>query len=210
MKTWTLRREDLLLPSEWQKLKSSLNARAELAEKRRRFTAVQERAICFVLVWTGARRAELAALTCGDVHLLNDRPYIVIRMGKGGRYREVVISPDCRVFLKRFLKAKEAHGQPVTDDAPLFLPQRGNRYSGSGVARVWRNACHRAGIPIRSAHKARHFFASRLYQATRDIKQVQRQLGHSKITTSQVYVELEDSELFKGMEAMDRLLQVDS
>lgn len=209
MKTWTLKRDDLLLPSEWQKLKSSLNARAELAEKRHRFTAVQDRAICFLLIWSGARRAELAALNRGDLFLKNERPFITIRKGKGGRYRAVTVCVECRVFLKRFLDAQEAHGYSENPDSPLFKPQRGNRYSGSGIARVWRNACKRAGIPIRSVHKARHFFASRLYEATHDIKQVQQQLGHSKITTSQVYVELEDTELFKGMEAMNRLLHSD-
>ena len=207
MKPWTLKREDLLTPAEWAKLRATLNARAELAETRSTWAAVQDRAICLLAAWTGFRRAELAALDCGDVHLTNDRPYIVVRHGKGDQYREVLLSPECRAFLKRFLKSKKARHQPTEGFAPLFLPQRGTRYTADGISRVWKSACKRAGIPARSIHKARHLFATSLYAATKDLRLVQKQLGHARITTTTVYADVYDDATLEGMKALDKVLR---
>lgn len=208
MKTWSLRRQDLLTGQEWAKLRASLNARAELAEMRGAWTAIQDRAICFVAVWTGLRRSELAALNRADLFLANERPYIVVRHGKGDKHREVIVSPDCRAFIKRFLKAKAERGAAAAEDAPLFVTQRGQRYTADGLYRVWRSACRFAGIPARKIHAARHYFATALYTATRDMRLVQKQLGHSRITTTQVYADLEDSEMLAGMSLLDKRLRM--
>jgi integrase len=207
MKAWSLRREDLMTPQEWAKLRMSLNARAELAERRRSWSAIQDRAICFLAVWAGLRRAELAALNCGDIYLTNDRPYVVVRHGKGDQYREVLLSPECRAFLKRFLKEKRARGEPVEGLAPLFLPQRGTRYTADGIYRVWKSSCSRAGIPARSIHKARHLFASVLYAATKNLRLVQKQLGHARVTTTTVYTDIFDEDTLAGMKALDKALK---
>ena len=207
MKNWELHREDLLTPNEWAKLRASLNARAEVAESRCTWTAIQDHAICNFAVWTGLRRAEIAALNSGDLHLLNDEPFVVVQHGKGDKYRRVVLSPESRAHMKRFLRAKAERGESVEADAPLFRPQRGARYTGDGIYRVWKAACRRAGIPPRSIHKARHFFATKLYGATKNLLTVRKQLGHARVTTTQVYTDVDDAEVFAGMAALDKSLK---
>ena len=207
MKNWELHREDLLTPNEFAKLRACLNARAEVAGSRNTFTAIQDRAVCFLAVWTGLRRAEIAALQCGDIHLTNEKPYLCVRHGKGDKFREVVLSPECRAFFKRFLNAKADRGESVEGDAVLFRPQRGARYTADGIYRIWKAACKRAGIPPRSIHKARHFFATALYGATKDLRLVQKQLGHSRITTAEVYTQVDDSDALAGMSALDKRLK---
>lgn len=208
MKAWTLHREDLLTPQEWLKLRASINARAEVSERRRTWRAVQERAICMTAAWTGLRRAELSALNCGDLHLTNERPFLVVRHGKGDQFREVLMSPDGRAFLKRFLKAKAERGASIEGIAPLFLPQRGTRYTGDGISRVWKSACRKAGIPARSIHKARHLFGTCLYSATKDLRLVQKQLGHARVTTTTVYADVFDEDALAGMKSLDKALRI--
>ena len=207
MKAWSLHREDLMTPGEFARLRGSLNARAELAEKRRTWTAIQDRAICMTAVWTGLRRGELAALDCGDLHLPTDRPFVVVRRGKGSRYREVVLSPDARSFLRRYIRAKTRRGDPSGPRDPLFWTQRRSRYTGDGIYRVWIAACKRAGILGRSVHKARHLFATTLYGATRDLRLVQKQLGHARVTTTTVYADVSDDLALAGMRALDDRLR---
>jgi integrase len=205
VKTWELSREDLMTPEEWGRLRSHLEREAQLAEVRRTWTAIQDRAICYAAVWSGLRRAELAALNVGDLFLKNDRPYLVVRHGKGDKYRSVAISPSLRVLLKRFLAAR---GLDRDRDAALalFRPQRGERYTADGIYRVWKTACKEAGIPPRSIHKARHLFGQVLYEATEDLRFVQKQLGHSRITTTQVYVEISAAKAEKNLKLFDRSL----
>ena len=59
-----------------------------------------------------------------------------MRNGKGGKHREVILSPECRAFMKRFLKAKADHVRQIDANAVLFLPQRGSRYTSDGIYRV--------------------------------------------------------------------------
>ena len=207
MKSWSLRREDLLEPREWARLRASLNSAAEVAERRRTWTAIQARAICFIAAWTGLRREELARLNVGDLRLTNDRPFLIVRRGKGGAYREVILSPDARRFLKRYLRAKDEYGEPVGPRSAVFRPQRGDRYTPDGIYRVWKAACCRAGLPPRSIHKARHLFASALYAVTKDLRLVQKQLGHERITTTTVYADVFDEDALAGMKALDKALR---
>lgn len=207
MKTWQLRREDLLTQEEWRRLQAYLNREAELAEIRGTWTAIQDRAICFTAVWSGLRRAELAALKVGDLYLTNELPYIVVRSGKGGKSREVACSDRLRVLLKNFLRARNLDRERDADQY-LFRPQRGDRYTPDGIYRVWKTACEAAGIPPRSIHKARHLYGQLVYESTKDLRFLQKQLGHSRITTTQVYVEISPSEVERNLELLDRALAV--
>jgi site-specific recombinase XerC len=202
MKQWELHREDLIEPNEYKILKSFLTRQYDLANLRGAFTAIQDRAICFLAFYTGLRRSEIANLDIQDLYLTNDRPYIVVRHGKGDKHREVLISNDCRAMLKAFIKVR----RESTCDA-LFVPQRGERYTGDGIYRVFKTAMEEAGLPPKSIHKARHYNGMMLYSASKDIRFVQKQLGHSRITTSQVYVDIVAEDAQENLENLDKALK---
>jgi integrase len=197
MKNWQLHREELLTDEEWNKFKLYLEERV----KNGNWTDYQDRAICYFAVWTGLRRSEIADIKLSDLNL-GYRPYIIVRNGKGSKYREVLISQECSLFIKYFLKTRHNNGEH------LFIPQRGMKYTGDGIYRVWKTALKDAGLPHRSIHKARHYNGSKLYQITKDPKFVQEQLGHSRITTTEVYMHVFDDEAQKHLQNFDNSLKM--
>lgn len=202
MKTWELRREDLLQPIEWRQFRAFLNAAYDLARARNGYTGVQDRAICLFAIYTGLRRSEISDIRIEDIFLTNESPYIVVRNGKGQKYREVLISNDCRVMLKNFLKVRR---ESVSN--ALFVPQRGTKYTGDGIYRVWKTAMKEAGLPPKSIHKARHYNGMMLYSASGDIVFVKKQLGHSRITTTQVYVDIVAEDAKENLDNLDKALK---
>ncbi len=134
------------------------------------------------------------------MYLTNDAPFLVVKDGKGGKRREVMISPILRAILKKFIRGMEP--------GPVFRPQRGERYTGNGLWRVWAVACAGAGILPRSIHKARHFYGQKQYEATNDLRFVQKQLGHSRIVTTQVYVEISNTKAAENLVGLDKVLRV--
>lgn len=196
-KIWQPRRADQITPQEWLQLRTHLRERAERRGAR---LAIRDEMIVLAAFYTGLRRSELAGLTVGDLNLKNEHPFIVVRRGKGEKFREVAIGPKLRALFKRFVRQKAAWGEALNDDAPLFLSERG-AFSGSGIARVFRRACVEAGLRPYHIHLARHFFGANLYAATKDLRVVRVQLGHSRITTTQVYMDL------RGEEAAEAVAQ---
>ena len=204
MKTWELHREDLMTREEWLKLRSHLQTKYDLAIARGSWTAIQDMVICFTAVYTGLRRMELAALSLGDLHLTNENPYIVVRHGKGDKFREVRITPATRAMLKSFLKMQGLSTDAAPDRA-LFNSQRG-RYTPNGIYRVWKTACAEAGIREVSIHKARHMYCSTLYATNKDPQFVRQQAGHSRITTTQVYIDIFDGDAGESLTLLDKAL----
>jgi integrase/recombinase XerD len=204
-KPWELRRENQITREQFHRLRRHLRERAELAERRGGRLAIRDEAIILTAFLTGLRRAEIAALTVGDLHLLNQHPFVVVRNGKGGRFREVAVGPRFRADLKRFLRVKEGWGEPVDDAAPLFLSERG-RFTGGGIARVFRSACVAAGLPRFNVHLARHFYGTCLFAASKDLRVVRTMLGHARLATTQTYMHLHDEEAADGLAAFEKFI----
>ena len=128
---------------------------------------------------TGLRRAELAAIRCGDVDL--SRRGLSVRAVKGGRDRTVSLY-DVADHLGEFLDWKAGAGEPTDPAAPLLRGIRGP-FTPNGLARVWRQAVVRAGLPALSIHGARRTFATLV--ASRGRLEVAKEcLGHKDITTT--------------------------
>lgn len=136
--------------------------------------------VCFMLL-TGCRLAETAALDITDLDLVGR--VATLRTTKGGDPDRVMLSP-------RLAKILAAH---VGDrgDGPLFTAH-GRRLSTRQIQRIVTARVQEAGIdkPI-TAHSLRHSFATRLYNATGDIRLVQQALRHSHVTTTEVYAQIE-------------------
>lgn len=196
MQTWRLHREDLLKDEEWQAFKVYLDSRIN-----KNWTNTQDHAICMISIWTGLRRSEIANLNITDLFLYPVRPFIVVRHGKGDRYREVLISDDCKNYLEGFIHKRISQGKA------LFIPQRGERYTGDGIYRVWTTALKDAKLPHRSIHKARHYNGSKLYEITKDPKFVQEQLGHSRLSTTEVYIHLNSKQAEQHLKNFDNIIK---
>lgn len=141
---------------------------------------------------TGLRVSELAAIRLRDIDLKR-RILTVTRLKRKPKVPEsLAIGKDLIKHLRAFTKWKRQRGEPMKLHSPLFLSKRRDEDTGlpqpltaQGLQWVWKAAVKRAGLPAKlTIHSARHTMAVHLLKKTRNLKQVQRQLGHTSITTT--------------------------
>jgi integrase/recombinase XerC len=140
-----------------------------------------DRMQCWLLLGClqGLRCQEIAGLTREDV--LEENMMLRIVHGKGGRERQLALHPDV-------LDALERYGMPAR--GPIFLRADGWRYTANYVSHVVSTHLHDAGSDS-TAHTLRHWFASKAYSSSRDLRLVQELLGHSSPTTTAVYTKID-------------------
>lgn len=153
-----------------------------------------------VLTSSGVRVGEAADLRCGDVRTGYGESALFVRSGKGNKSRTVEIPASLRRHLKRFLQWKAERGEPTGADDPLLVGQRGP-LSPQGVQLIVKGALKATGLyePGRSAHCLRHSFAVAVYRKSRDLRAVQKLLGHSRIETTTIYADVTREDLAESV-----------
>jgi integrase/recombinase XerD len=154
---------------------------------------LRNRAMLEVLYATGLRISELVGLTTERV---NPEAGFVLVMGKGGKERVVPLGEVALDWLDRY--RREARPALLGERASraLFVTSRGTSMSRQN-AWMFITACAReAGIAKRlSPHTLRHSFATHLLEHGADLRSVQLLLGHSDISTTQIYTHVEQERL---------------
>ena len=148
---------------------------------------LMHRAMLMTLYATGLRRAELRRLKVGDID--SERMVIHVHEGKGGRDRDVLLSPKLLETLReywRWMKPK-----------PWLFPGMVNNWRADvpvDTKVVWvavRAAKERAGVTKHvSPHTLRHSFATQMPEAGTDLRTIQVLLGHAKLADTTVYLHL--------------------
>ena len=146
---------------------------------------VRDRAILELLYATGARITEIVSLDLDD---LVD-PTLLRVLGKGSKERLVPVGRYAQAALQAYLVrtrpllALNGKGTPA-----LFLNQRGGRLSRQSAWQIIHDASELAKLPGEiSPHTLRHSFATHLLEGGADVRVVQELLGHSSVTTTQIY-----------------------
>jgi integrase/recombinase XerD len=178
----------LTTPSTWLALPKFLTvAEAEAllqAPDEKKPQGVRDRAMLEVLYGSGLRVSELAALKLAEINL--EDGFLVCR-GKGGKERIVPLGRSSGRAVGRYL----AEIRPRLDHGgreELFLSRRGRPFTRQGVWKLLRQHAGTAGLAARiSPHVLRHSFATHLLERGADLRSVQLMLGHSQITTTQIY-----------------------
>lgn len=156
---------------------------------------LRDKAIIELLFSTGLRVSELAGLTKDMINL--KREEFTVR-GKGDKPRVVFLSNQARYWLEKYL-GKRRDASPY-----LFTSHdragKGRDYDGGltprSVQRIVEQYARAAGITKRiTPHTVRHTFATDLLRNGADIRSVQTLLGHSSITTTQIYTHITDERL---------------
>lgn len=145
---------------------------------------LRDRALVEVLYGTGARVSEVLRLCVDD---LTDCGGILRFLGKGSKERIVPIGGKALEAVDAYL----VRGRPQLSkgkSSALFLNKRGGALSRQSAWAVIKQCAQRAGIEAEiSPHTLRHSFATHLLEGGADVRVVQELLGHSSVTTTQIY-----------------------
>jgi len=156
----------------------------------------RDRAIIEFLYGSGLRVGELSRLDLEDVRI----PDRLIRVrGKGRKERIVPFGRRALEALRAYLpdRARWRMEKPRRDDA-LFVNQRGGRLTDRSVRRLLDAALTRAALDIdMHPHSLRHAFATHLLEAGMDLRAIQEMLGHSSLSTTQIYTTVDLAHLIR-------------
>lgn len=146
-------------------------------------------AILELLYSAGVRVAELASIDVSDLDLTTGQAVV---LGKGNKERLIHIGSKAQQALKLWLSLRNQYCQPdhVTD--ALFLNKNGERLSIRGIQYQMKALGKRFNVNLNlHPHMLRHSFGSHLLQSGADLRAVQELLGHSDISSTQIYTHLD-------------------
>lgn len=144
--------------------------------------ALRNRALLELLYSCGLRSAEAVGLDLADVDF--EREAVHVR-GKGGKERVVPLGEEAAHLVSRYLREGRPQLARGACDA-VFLSVRGRRLDTSVLRRL-----------LRHPHRLRHAFATHLLEGGADLRTIQELLGHSSISTTQIYSHVDGKRLRK-------------
>jgi integrase/recombinase XerC len=135
--------------------------------------AVRNRALVELVYSAGLRSAEAVGLDLGDVDF--EQELVHVREGKGAKDRVVPLGEEAAALLARYLHSARPQLARGAENA-LFLSARGRRLDTSTLRRL-----------VPHPHRLRHAFATHLLEGGADLRTIQELLGHSSLSTTQMY-----------------------
>lgn len=159
---------------------------------------LRNRLLLEILYGTGARVSEAAGLTLG---MLDQAARVITITGKGNKTRIVPYGQYAADALASYLR--DARPQllaksPVMHDK-LFVNQRGQALTASGIEYILKQLAKKAGLTqMISAHMFRHTYATDMLNNGADLRTVQQLLGHSSLSTTQIYTHVTTDALQKS------------
>lgn len=164
-----------------------INRILEVNEKAETPIGVRDNAILELLYSTGMRISELTSLDLDSLKDISLNQTIKI-VGKGGKERVVPVGGAATRAIENYLVRGRSALLKKNSNRALFLNTRGNRISRQSVWQIIQDVATAANIEEHlSPHTFRHSFATHLLDGGADIRVVQELLGHSSVTTTQIY-----------------------
>jgi integrase/recombinase XerD len=155
--------------------------------------AKRDKAIIEMLYSCGLRVSELCALSLNNLYLNDDMIRI---MGKGSKERLLPVGGRAKIFLNDYLIHCRPGIQKDKGSSSVFLSRNGNPLTRAMINNILRKWSQVAGISKSvSPHTLRHSFATHLLEGGADLRFVQALLGHSDISTTQIYTHLDKHHL---------------
>ena len=137
---------------------------------------------------SGLRLSELSSLDIVDLDLVDCS--LIVRSGKGGKSRVLPIGSKAVKAINNWLQERSINIPAV--DAALFVTTKGRRLGQRSIELRLAQWCKKKGLQEHiHPHMLRHSFASHLLESSQDLRAVQELLGHSNISTTQIYTHLD-------------------
>jgi integrase/recombinase XerC/integrase/recombinase XerD len=154
---------------------------------------IRDRAMFELAYACGLRAQELAGLEVGDLEI--DAEQVRVE-GKGGKTRFVPVGEHALRCVRRYLDSARPELAAAGELSTLFLSKSGRALATSDVRRRLRLWCARAGLAgTFSPHTLRHSFATHLLDGGADLRAIQELLGHSSVSSTQLYTRVESARL---------------
>tara|TARA_B100000787_G_scaffold133181_1_gene102067 strand:+ start:1185 stop:2102 length:918 start_codon:yes stop_codon:yes gene_type:complete len=158
-------------------------------EKNDLWVNLRDRAVMLLLYGAGLRISEALSLKKKEAP---SGDWLRI-LGKGNKYRDVPLLPVICDGIKEYL---DACPFDVKEEQPLFLGKRGGLLSPRIIQRRIENLRYTLGMPSHTTpHALRHAFATHLLSGGADLRAIQQLLGHSSLSTTQRYTDVNEAEL---------------
>ena len=175
----------VLSPEEVSQL---LNFKPKNAQEKR------DLAIIELIYSSGLRVSEAVNVNLND---FEDNKNFLRVLGKGSKTRLVPVGRYAQNAINDWVVERE---KLCTNDNALFVNLRGNRISTRSVQERIKNIAIMQGLPPVNPHMLRHSFATHLLESSGDLRSIQELLGHSSLSTTQIYTRLDYQHLIKVYE----------
>lgn len=201
--TWIVDESKCLSAEEVRKLRAHTEKCRKKEIRTGKFTQIRNWFMVELGLEAGLRVEEMAKLKHRDLRVSRNLSSIFV-IGKGSKERSVWVSSKLKSKCQTYIRYKTAAGFPVNEDSPLLNNLDGNHITKRSLQKFFKRIVSDAGLPTHHhIHNLRHTYATFLLKASHNnYRFVQEQLGHSSITTTQVYASIIESE---GRRALEKL-----
>lgn len=160
---------------------------------------LRDLAMIELLYATGMRVSELISLNLDDVNLASRTARC---LGKGSKERIIPVYPRAAMAVSAYLEDGRLNYLKDREERALFLNPRGGRLTRQGLWLIIKEYVELAGIQSTvTPHTLRHSFATHLLAEGAGLREVQRLLGHSNVSTTQIYTQVTDERLRQSYDA---------
>tara|TARA_E500000331_G_scaffold72887_1_gene67775 strand:+ start:1774 stop:2682 length:909 start_codon:yes stop_codon:yes gene_type:complete len=176
---------NILSPEEVSQL---LNFKPKNSQDKRDFAIIE------LIYSSGLRVSEAVNSNLSD---FEDNNNFLRVIGKGSKTRLVPVGRFAQNAIKEWIYERK---KILTSDDALFVNLRGSRISTRSVQERIKNIALKQGLPPVNPHMLRHSFATHLLESSGDLRSIQELLGHSSLSTTQIYTRLDYQHLIKVYE----------
>ena len=153
------------------------------------FSGIRDRTMMEVLYGAGLRISELLSL---GINSVNTREGFVFVVGKGRKERGVPLGEEACSWIDYYIRTARNNFLKGKSSSFLFLNRYGRKLSRMGFWKILQKYVKKAGIEKRvTPHTFRHSFATHLLMGGADIRSIQEMLGHSALSTTEIYTHIE-------------------
>lgn len=183
--------ETLQAPKKWERLPKALSISDiksffEMSSSLNKPTMIRDCVMLELLYSSGLRVSELVSLKLEDIHL--DSGFLRV-LGKGSKERIIPVNARAIEKLKTYINKQRPEILKKRFSSYLFITGRGKPMTRQRFWQTIKALGRRSGIEL-SPHTLRHSFATHLLEGGADLRSVQKMLGHSDISTTQIYTKV--------------------
>jgi site-specific recombinase XerD len=202
---WEPTEEKVLWELEQKKLKRTCLELKRIGVRRKEFHLIRDWFMIELGLFTGLRVMEKRDLKIKDLNIYDDHSSVIVRKGKGNKRRNVRFNSKFKKICFEFLKLREKFGFSNEKEDFLFVSNEGVPLTTRALHKRFKICTEKAGLKSHhSIHHLRHTYATFLLESGAELKYVKKQLGHSSIKITELYLGLREE---KNKAALENLYE---